>query len=98
MAKRTYRTKFVYTLPEGWELGDRLELEGKLVLTPGRVFRVKGSTHTFRFRRTVTNSGETWVDAYDRDGTARSFRPERIRKVHRPVLANKVEHQRKFKR
>jgi len=98
MAKRTFRKKYHPQVQRDWTYDDRLELDGKLVLTPGRVFRVKGNTRTYRFRQLVTSDGGTWVDAYDRDGTVRSFHPEAIRKVHRPALADKVEHQRRFKR
>jgi hypothetical protein len=78
------RAKNVIRFPEHWDVQDEFRPEGRHPLTTGREFSVTGHRGRVRFRHAVTNTrtGDVWIDAWDKDGRARSFRPERIRTVH----------------
>lgn len=69
--------------PLAWTIHPDYRLPGRLKLTAGREFSVTGERGRFRFRHAVTtDTGECWVEAWDREGRWRSIRPERIRVVH----------------
>lgn len=69
--------------PLTWSIHLEFRLPGRARLMPGREFSVRGERGRFRFRHAVTtDTGETWVDAWDGEGRCRSLRPERIRVVH----------------
>ncbi|MEZ5407691.1 MAG: hypothetical protein R2761_06680 [Acidimicrobiales bacterium] len=69
--------------PLTWSIHREFSLPGRARLVTGREFSVRGERGRFRFRHAVTtDTGETWVDAWDGEGRCRSLRPERIRVVH----------------
>ena len=69
--------------PLTWSIHPEFRLPGRARLVAGREFSVRGERGRFRFRHAVTtDTGETWVDAWDGEGRCRSLRPERIRVVH----------------
>jgi hypothetical protein len=60
---------------------------GRATLTPGREFSVRGEVGRFRFvSHTITPDGREWIDAIGGKTDIemwRSFRPDRIRRIHR---------------
>jgi hypothetical protein len=71
-------------LPQSWTVHEVWRIPGRLVLTTGREFTTTGIRGRLRFRYTVTtDSGECWLEAFDRDGRYRSLDPARVRTVHR---------------
>lgn len=69
--------------PLTWTVHPEFRLPGRARLVPGREFSVRGERGRFRFRHAVTtDTGATWVDAWDGEGRCRSWLPDRIRVVH----------------
>jgi hypothetical protein len=72
--------------PDGWEVATEFRANGR-TLTRGDEFSVKGEPGRFRFEKHVTlEDGRSWIDAIGgaRKCVAwRSFRPERVKTVHR---------------
>lgn len=81
MSRRRKRTAPLY--PEHWEVSEESVCNGRH-LTPGTEVSIRGERGRFRFLRHVRNttSGSEWVDLLQ-DKRFRSFRPERIKTVHR---------------
>lgn len=79
----------------GWEFHEELRLDGRLPLTPGRMFRVSGVRGWFKFAgaRTTPN-GQTEVDCYgpsNKQGQMyrnhmRCFFASRVTKVARKTM------------
>ncbi len=71
-------------LPTTWTVHEVWRIPGRLVLVRGREFTATGVRGRLRFRHAiVTTDGESWIEAFDRDGRYRSLAPERVRTVHR---------------
>jgi hypothetical protein len=80
------RAKVAATRPAEWNVADTYVVHGR-TLEVGTEFSVKGEPGRFRFEKHVTlDDGREWIDCW---GGARkvvmwrSFRPERVKTVHR---------------
>jgi len=77
----------------GWTISHRLKVNGR-PLEVGTEFSVKGERGRFRFMKYVkTESGKEWIDAWGgpkKSEQWRSFRPNRIRVVHRIKTTDKA--------
>jgi hypothetical protein len=69
-----------------WTISSHTRVNGRVV-TPGTEVTIRGERGRFRFVKHVRNgAGNEWVDVYGGPKgheTLRSFRPARIRTVHR---------------
>lgn len=72
--------------PQGWVISTEYRVNGR-VLEPGTEVSITGERGRFRFVRHVINaSGAEWLDVVggtNKVTMTRSFRPERVRRVHR---------------
>lgn len=66
-----------------WEIHNTINIEGKGELAPGYEFTIRGKRGRLLFTRAVTNTqtGDTWIDAHDKDGRARSLDPSQVGRV-----------------
>ena len=70
--------------PTTWTVHEVWRIPGRMVLVQGREFTAAGVRGRLRFRHAiVTAAGESWVEAFDREGRYRSLAPDRVRTVHR---------------
>jgi hypothetical protein len=78
--------RLVYTPPADWVISTELQVNGRHIC-PGTELKISGEPGRFRFVRHVVNgAGNAWVDVVGGikgHEITRSFRPERIRTVHR---------------
>lgn len=51
-------------------------------LERGTEISIKGERGRFRFLHHVTNGDKEWIDVADKNKALRSFRPEKIKRVH----------------
>lgn len=74
------------SIPEGWTVSTEYRVNGR-VLEPGTEVSITGERGRFRFVRHVINaSGAEWLDVVggaNKVTMYRSFRPERVKRVHR---------------
>ena len=71
-------------LPTTWTVHEIWRIPGRMVLVQGREFTATGVRGRLRSRHAiVTTTGNSWVEAFDRDGRYRSLSPDRVRTVHR---------------
>lgn len=78
------RKKFVPVTPPDWIAETEVKINGRIV-TPGTELSIRGERGRMRFIKKVTRPerGVEWIDVADGQGHIRSFRPERVRRVHR---------------
>jgi hypothetical protein len=80
-------TQTITTKLATWTVSTTLHLPGRSLIEAGTEVSIRGERGRFRFLRHVTTTtGPEWVDVYGGakgHETLRSFRPERIRTVHR---------------
>lgn len=70
------------TVPGHWSVTDRVKVRGRWVEV-GTEISVRGERGRFRVLRYVTTTrGASWLDVRDAHGGWRSFRPDRVRRVH----------------
>lgn len=87
MAKKKSSIKFVNNLPgsyEKWKVSDELQINGRNV-GPGTELKISGERGRFRFIKHVVNGDKEWIDVWGGPKGAesiRSFRPDRVRRVH----------------
>jgi hypothetical protein len=86
-------------LPEGWERSEEFSWNGRRI-APGTELKIRGVRGRWRFlSHTRTDEGVEWIDVVG--GTRgcvhwRSFRPDRIRTVHRTRLTMTVQEAREL--
>lgn len=88
-AKARVRKRDLQPLPEDWTVSEEFSWNGRRI-EPGTELKISGVRGRWRFMRHVRReNGVEWIDVIG--GTRgclhwRSFRPERIRTVHRTRL------------
>lgn len=65
-----------------WEVATEFRWNGRII-QPGTELSIRGETGRFRFIKYVKRpNGIEWIDTYGPYDDFRSFRPDRIRRVH----------------
>jgi hypothetical protein len=72
--------------PPDWAVDTETVINGRRV-QPGQELSIQGEPGRFRFQRAVLNvsTGAEWIDVFPCDkkmAQYRSFRPERVKRVH----------------
>lgn len=74
------------TIPSTWTVSESIVINGRYVEV-GTEVSIQGESGRFRFlRHVVTEAGAEWIDVIGGPAKAekwRSFRPERVKRVHR---------------
>lgn len=85
------RRKVAAAPPPDWEASTELKVHGRIV-RPGTELSIKGERGRFRFIKYVRRParGVEWIDVADADEHIRSFRPDRIRRVHTKATTPKA--------
>ncbi len=84
MAKAAKTQKHPFGDPQPGEIHlYRYQVESGRWLEQGQEFHVTDERGRFRFIRYVARGTTEWIDCWDRDSKYRSFRPDRVKRVHR---------------
>lgn len=67
---------------DGWTVSEECRINNKVV-TYGTELSIRGERGRFKFLKHVINNEHEWIDVMSPNDQFRSFRPDRVKTVHR---------------